>query len=126
MARFLADECFPLRSAERLRAHGHDVAAVSVDTPGASDEDVLSRAVDEHRVLLTLDRDYGDLVYARGSRPPVGIVYFRFDPETPTEPADRLLRVLAAGGVQLEGVLTVLSRGAIRQRRLPGGPHGRP
>ncbi|MBM3473482.1 MAG: hypothetical protein FJX75_09455 [Armatimonadetes bacterium] len=122
MARFLADENFPLRSVECLRNEGHDVAAVATDSPGALDEEVLSRSVTEGRVLLTFDRDYGYLIYGRRRQPPPGIVYLRFDPETPTEPAERVLALLTAASIEFGGMLTVVGRRSIRQRPLPRHP----
>jgi hypothetical protein len=46
------------------------------------------------------------------------VVYLRFRPAHPEEPAERLLALLAAGDVALEGHLTVLERGHVRQRAL--------
>jgi predicted nuclease of predicted toxin-antitoxin system len=114
--RFLANENFPVASIERLRQAGHDVAAVIYDSPGAKDSEVLSRAVDEERIVLTFDRDYGELVYRRGKSAPVGIVYFRFDPLFPEEPAERLLELVREKHISLEKKFTVVERGRIRQR----------
>ncbi len=67
--RFLADENFPVPSIRRLRAAYHDVAAIIEDSPGVEDTVVLARAVSEGRYLLTLDRDYGELIFRRGFAP---------------------------------------------------------
>jgi predicted nuclease of predicted toxin-antitoxin system len=117
--RFLADENYPLPSIRRLRAQGHDVAAVILDTPGAADEQVVERAVREGRFILTFDRDFGRLLFLSRLSPPVGVVFFRFQPSTPVEPADVLLRLLAAGQISLEGKLTVVDTRQVRQRPLP-------
>jgi predicted nuclease of predicted toxin-antitoxin system len=61
---FLANENFPLFSIRLLRTAGYNVASVIEDTPGAKDHDVLKRAQKEARILLTFDRDYGELVYS--------------------------------------------------------------
>jgi hypothetical protein len=117
--RFLVNENLPLPSIGRLREVGHDVAAVSEDSPGVSDREVLARAALERRILLTFDRDYGALVYHYGLRPPAGATYFRFMPRSPEEPADRLLVLLAVPALILEGRFTVLEPGQARQRALP-------
>ncbi|MGH7094533.1 MAG: DUF5615 family PIN-like protein [Stellaceae bacterium] len=59
--RFLADENFPRAAVLALQAAGHDIAWVRTAMPGASDGEVLSRARDESRVLLTFDKDFGEL-----------------------------------------------------------------
>ncbi len=56
MSRFLADENFPRTSSHLLRAAVHDVAATIEDMPGAEDTEVLARAVQEKRIILTFDR----------------------------------------------------------------------
>ncbi len=80
---------------------------------------MLARAVREGRFILTFDRDYGELVFARRQVPPVGIFYFRFRPRTPEEPAQRLLAVLASPELRFDGQFTVVERDDLRQRQLP-------
>ena len=60
-----------------LREAGHDVVAIAEVAKGATDEQVLERAVNEKRVRITEDRDFGELVYARG-RSSGGVILFRF------------------------------------------------
>lgn len=116
---FLADENMPLPSVALLRAAGHEVASIREDSPGGSDIQVLARAVSERRMLLTLDRDFGDLIYGQGQPAPPGIVYFRFGGGILREPAERLLDILGTGEVVLEGNFTVIGRGHVRQHPLP-------
>lgn len=117
--RFLANENFPLVSVGRLRAVGHDLVAIIEETPGSKDSEVLTRATREDRILLTFDRDYGNLIYHLRQPAPLGIVYFRFDPATPKEPAEHLLQLLNIEGLTLEKKFTVTERGQVRQRPLP-------
>ena len=117
--RFLADENLPLPSVMRLRDAGHDVAAVMVDSPGADDYQALRRAASEARIVLTFDRDFGRLLFHATLAPPLGVVYLRFQPSTPEEPADPLLRLLAEGRISLEGRFTVVDSTQVRQRPLP-------
>jgi len=90
--RFLANENFPLASIFYLQTASQDVVAVIKETPGARDWEVLQRAATEARVILTFDRDYGELIYRRRLSVPAGVVYFRYDPVSPEEPAEHLLR----------------------------------
>jgi len=85
---FLANENFPLASVRRLRSAGHDVAAVIEDSPGDKDHEVLARAAREERIILTFDRDYGELIYRLRHPCPTGIILLRFAPSSPQEPAD--------------------------------------
>ncbi len=117
--RFLANENFPGDSIRRLRQAGHDIAAVTEDSPGNSDSEVLSRAAAEDRIVLTFDRDYGELIYRLKLPTPVGVLYFRFDPLTPEEPAEHLLRLLTVEGLSLGRKFTVVERERVRQRPLP-------
>jgi predicted nuclease of predicted toxin-antitoxin system len=117
--RFLANENFPLASVRLLREAGHDIAAVLLDSPGAKDVEVLRRAFEQRRVLLTFDRDYGTLIYRFGLPTPAGVLFFRYAPRTPEEPAERMRKLFSAPDLQLEGRFTVLEPGRIRQHSLP-------
>ena len=64
--RFLANENFPLPSVRLLRSAGHDVLSITEESPGISDDRILARAVAEERIILTFDRDYGELIYRVG------------------------------------------------------------
>jgi predicted nuclease of predicted toxin-antitoxin system len=57
--RFLADESCDFAVVRRLRAEGHDVAAVRDLAPGTADDAVVDIAVREQRILLTEDKDFG-------------------------------------------------------------------
>ena len=90
---FIVDENFPLPSVWLLRQAGYDVVAVITDAPGSTDEDILAWAAREQWIVLTFDRDFGELIFRRRMPAPGGIVYFRFEPATPEEPAEHLLRL---------------------------------
>ena len=75
--RFLADENFPLDAVEALRQQGHDVAWIRTESPGISDPEVLSRAQAEDRILLTFDKDFGELAFRSKLPADSGIILFR-------------------------------------------------
>ena len=75
---FLADECCDAGLVVSLRAAGHDVMYVTEQYAGSSDDEVLLRAYNERRVLLTEDKDFGELAY-RLRKPSAGIVLIRID-----------------------------------------------
>jgi hypothetical protein len=74
--RFLADECLHVEIVAALRQAGHEVATVAPADAGASDEAVLERALREHAILLTADKDFGEIAVGRAEAPP-GVVLFR-------------------------------------------------
>lgn len=116
---FLANENFPLVSIRLLRNAGHNVGSVLEETSGARDSAVLQRGHEESRIILTFDRDYGELIYRHESKVPAGLVFFRFDPATPEEPAEILMEILEKGKINLVGKFTVVERGKMRQRTFP-------
>ena len=116
---FLANENIPLPSVRLLRKAGYDTASVTEISPGIEDITVLTRAIDEQRLILTFDRDYGELIYRLKQPSPKGIIYLRFRPHTPEEPAILLLKLFQMKDLQLESWFTVLERDQIRQRPLP-------
>jgi hypothetical protein len=66
--RLLADENFPGAGATALRRLGHDVSWIGEVMRGASDIAVLDLATRERRIILTFDKDFGEL--ARKSKLP--------------------------------------------------------
>lgn len=72
--RLLADENIEREFVDLLREMGHDVAWGQDVHPQWPDPRVLALAVNEGRVLVTEDKDFGELVYARGLVP-IGIIF---------------------------------------------------
>ena len=62
--RWFADECVDAALVHRLRGAGHDVIYAAEIAAGTTDIQLLRRANDEHRLLLTEDKDFGELVFA--------------------------------------------------------------
>ncbi len=81
--RLLADENFPGETVEALRSRGHDVAWVRVDAPGAADREVLARAAAEDQLLVTFDKDFGELAFRAALPASSGVVLFRISTGSP-------------------------------------------
>jgi hypothetical protein len=113
----LADENFPLASVAWLRGEGFDVAAISELAPGALDGDSGWRGK-PGRVLLTFDRDFGELVYRELAPVPSGIVSLRVTAHTPEYPGQLVARLLSDSSVQVVGRCSVVTRDGVRQRPL--------
>jgi predicted nuclease of predicted toxin-antitoxin system len=75
--RILANENFPAEAVEALRRRGHDVAWVRTDAPGSRDVDVLARAQVEDRIVVTFDKDFGELAFHSKLPATSGIILFR-------------------------------------------------
>jgi predicted nuclease of predicted toxin-antitoxin system len=91
--RFLADECVHLEIVAALRQAGHEVATVAPADAGASDEMVLERASRERAILLTADKDFGEIAVARAIASS-GVVLFRRSVTNPAGATARLLRLI--------------------------------
>lgn len=113
----LANENWPRPALLALRAAGLDVQAVAECMPRASDADVLRHAADQGRWVLTFDRDYGELVFARAVPPPPAIVYLRQGAYAPDWPARVVLDLLPRAD-WIAGHLIVVSGRTVRRRPL--------
>ena len=114
--RFLLDQNIERRLAAYLREEGHDVLVVGVHEPaGLPDPEVLSRAHEQNRVLITKDRDFGELV-VRHRHAHAGIIFLRIRARNFASKRDRLAAVLRTHADQLDQFLVVTDR-QIRVRR---------
>ena len=118
---FLANENFPLDAVEAIRNLGHDVAWVHTDAPGSKDRDILQRAVAEQRVLLTFDKDFGDLAFQFGLPATCGIVLFRVVASSSAALANLVLAALQSR-TDWAGQFSVVEPARIRMRPLPTPP----
>jgi predicted nuclease of predicted toxin-antitoxin system len=75
--RFLADESCDFAVVQALRSEGYNVVAIAEIAPGSDDEAVMELAAREGRLLLTEDKDFGQLVYAR-QQATGGVLLLRF------------------------------------------------
>lgn len=116
--KFLANENFPVPSIKILRADGIFVKSIIQETPGIDDEKVLDIASKEELIILTFDRDYGELVFRKKLSSPQGLIYFRLRPSNPEEPAQMLLSLIDRGDVELAKKFTIVEHGRIRQKKL--------
>lgn len=118
MRKFLANENIPLASVLRLRKEKIDVSSVGLDSSSITDREVMQVATDEKRTIITFDRDYGELIYKYGFRPPAGVVYLRMQSYQPEEPAELILKLLNNPDFQFAGLFTVADERSIRQRKI--------
>src|SRR5579875_1337356 len=108
--RFLADESCDFAVVRALREAGYDVVAVRDANPGAPDEAVIRLAVREARVLLTEDKDFGQLVFARSA----GVVFIRFPANARQAMAQVVVQLIETRAQKIAGRFVVVQPGRIR------------
>jgi predicted nuclease of predicted toxin-antitoxin system len=114
--KFFLDQNADRRFAAYLRGEGHDVTIVSVDyPPGISDREVLEIAHREGRIVITNDRDFGELVFRHGI-PHAGVIYLRLYTPDFSSKRTRLAQVLAEHADELDQFIVVTER-TVRVRR---------
>jgi predicted nuclease of predicted toxin-antitoxin system len=112
---FLADESVDNPIIERLRHDGHDVLAVLEMEPSISDEIVLERANQKGALLLTADKDFGEIVF-RQRRITAGVVLIRLAGLSPGTKAAIVSDVIREHSSELLHAFTVISPGMVRIR----------
>lgn len=111
--RFLVDECTGPAVARWLENRGHDIVSVYDDAPGIGDTEVLRRAHEAERILITNDKDFGGKVY-REQRPHCGVVLLRLDNERSQHKIAVLRRLLEGYADRLPNQFVVATAEQVR------------
>ncbi len=104
---------------ERLRQNGHDVISVRETMRGQTDRQVLARAELEQRLVVTHDKDFGELAFRLQLPAACGIVLFRLSGTNPDSDNQRVLTVLESRR-DWTGHFSVVTDDRVRMRPLPG------
>ena len=115
---FLVNENMPSSVVVGLRAAGHDVLYAKESMMGAKDDSILARAQQEQRVLLSQDKDFGELAIRRGLPAGCGVVLFRLSGLDRELIVTRMLEVLTTN-IDWRGQISVVDERRIRSRALP-------
>lgn len=116
--RLLANENFPGDAVTALRQVGNDIVWIRESLPGCSDIQVLERAQAEERLLITFDKDFGELAFRHGLPASCGIILFRIS----TPSAEYIARLAVAAIEQRDdwaGHFSVIEDARIRMTPLP-------
>jgi predicted nuclease of predicted toxin-antitoxin system len=114
---FVADECCDALLVDGLRADGHDVLFIAEVSPGSDDAVVLQMAAGQQRILLTEDKDFGELV-VRLLLPAYGIILLRMNPADSNAKLTRLREVMQQDSQRLPGYFVVVDETKARFRPL--------
>jgi predicted nuclease of predicted toxin-antitoxin system len=125
--RILANENVTRTVVEGLRASGHDVLSVKESLRGEKDDAILARAQAETRVVLTHDKDFGELAFRVGLPAESGVILMRLSGTDPEVDNKRALEAIASRS-DWEGHFSVITVDRVRMRRLKTnqGQNGNP
>lgn len=112
----LADEGVDRQIVERLRQDGHQVVYVAEMSPGIVDEAVLEQSHTAGSVLITADKDFGELVF-RQHQASAGVLLIRLSGLSPVQKAFTVSAAIREHANELPGAFAVLGPGNIRIRR---------
>lgn len=116
--RILANENLPGPLIRELRRRGYDVISVKESMPGVADREVLERAQEEKRLVVTFDKDFGELAFRYGLPATSGVILFRLSGSSPEEDNARALAALESG-IDWVGSFSVVTDDRVRVRPLP-------
>jgi predicted nuclease of predicted toxin-antitoxin system len=114
--RFLVDESTGKRLNDLLIEQGFDSLFVGDVSAGLSDELVLQKADEEERILVTDDKDFGELIF-RIRKPSGGVVLFRTETTDPNLRMKILLSTIKSHSLQRN--FLILTEDKIRIRKIP-------
>jgi|WetSurMetagenome_2_1015567.scaffolds.fasta_scaffold98517_2 predicted nuclease of predicted toxin-antitoxin system len=118
--RILADENIPGEAIDTLRHLGIDVIWVRTFSPGSSDQAILQQAQAENRLVITFDKDFGELAFHRGLPALSGIILFRISTPGPTYTTSLMVAALQSRS-DWAGYFSVVENDRIRMTPLRRG-----
>lgn len=116
----LADENLPGPMVARLRQDGFEVIAIKEVAAGVDDTVVMQAANERSVMLVTQDRDFGELVVRR-ELPILGVILVQLERLPLATQIERLSECLQVGLAEFVGHFTVVEPARIRKRLLQGG-----
>ena len=113
---FLANENFPKPSILFLREKGYEILSIQELYQGLSDIDVLKKAIADDLIILTFDKDYGELIFRYVLENPPSVIFFRSKGKDPLVVGQILHSLLILAEVKIKNAFTVIDENNIRQR----------
>lgn len=115
--RFLVDECTGPKVARWLREQNHDVLSVFDDARGLDDQQIIELAFNENRIIITNDKDFGDLIF-REFHSHCGVILLRLDNERFVNKIEVIRRLLDNFAEKLPNQFIVVSESQVRFARI--------
>ena len=113
--RFLVDVNVGRSVVDWLQGEGHDVSVVRDINPRMDDQDILALSISERRVVLTMDKDFGELVYHSG-KGHVGVLLLRMGDARRADKVETVRQIVLHHGDELPGHFCVYRSGRLRVR----------
>lgn len=110
----LADEGVDRPIVESLRQNSHDVIYIAEVDPSISDHDVFDRANTLRAILLTADKDFGEIVFKERRLLSGGVILIRLAGLSAEKKAEIVVETIQNYDARLAGCFTVLSPGRVR------------
>jgi predicted nuclease of predicted toxin-antitoxin system len=114
--KFLVDVGVGTKAENYLRQEGYDLKAVRAIDPRLPDEAIIHLAIAENRMIVTMDKDFGELVY-RWRHAHAGVLLLRMEEATGQEKAEAVAQILEQYSEQIKGRFCVCRKGRLRIRR---------
>ena len=111
---FVADESIDRRIVEQLRLSGHEVIYIAEVEPSITDVEVFDRANENNSLLITADKDFGDIVFRDRRLLSNGVILIRLAGLSAERKTGIVLEAISDHSEALENHFTVISPGRIR------------
>ena len=115
MLKFILDMGVGNKVGQYLVGQGYDALLISTINPSMSDSDILAIAENENRMVITMDKDFGELVYHSG-KAHKGVLLLRLEDATGDEKVEVIQYILENFENQIEGKFCVFKNGRFRIR----------
>jgi predicted nuclease of predicted toxin-antitoxin system len=114
---FVADEGVDRQIVERLRQDGHEILYVAEMEPSISDEEVLNRANEKGALLMTADKDFGEMIFHQNLHTIGGVILLRLLGLSPGQRSEIVSEVIESRSADLPNAFSVISPGRVRIRQ---------
>ena len=116
--KFLVDVGVGKGIEEYLNEKGYDTKAVRDIDPGMEDEEIIRIAVTENRMIITMDKDFGELVY-HSSIEHSGVLLLRLEDATGTKKLQVVKHILNNYANRIRNCFCVFQKDKFRIRKIP-------
>jgi predicted nuclease of predicted toxin-antitoxin system len=111
--RFLVDECVGTSVSEYLQSNGHIVFSIFDHWRGADDEELLQKSVFENYILITSDKDFGEMIF-KSNKKHKGVILIRCQPNNYKQKIIVLAKLLTNYADKLENNFVVVTNENVR------------